>query len=66
MKRGLREVLEDKDDIELLKAELYAFQRRDLDICQRDHQEWRIRQMDETLGRRLEANIRSEGNTLKC
>jgi hypothetical protein len=65
MKRNFCEVLEDEDEIKLLEAELYAFQRCDLDICQCDHQEWRIGQMDQAFSRRLEANIGSEGNSLK-
>jgi hypothetical protein len=44
---------------------LDTLQRCDFDVCQCDHQKWWIRQMDQTLGRGLEANIRSEGDTLK-
>ena len=65
MKRGFGEILEDKDEIELLEAELYAFQRCDLDICQCDHQKWRIGKMDQAFGCWLEANVGSEGNSLK-
>lgn len=65
MKWGFREVLEDEDHIKLLEAELDTLQRCDFDVCQCDHQKWWIRQMDQTLGRGLEANIRSEGDTLK-
>jgi len=65
MERSFGEILEDKDYIELLEAELYAFQRCNFDVCQCDDQKWRIRQMDQTLGRGLQANIRSEGNALE-
>ena len=65
MKRRSCEILEDEDQIELLEAELHTFQRRNLDIRKCNYQEWRIGQMDQTVGRWLEANIRSEWNALK-
>ncbi len=53
MERWTSEVLEDEDHIELLQTKLNTFQRSDLNICQRDNEEWRIRKMNETICRRL-------------
>ena len=65
LKRGPREIGEYKHHIELLQAELYTFQTRNLDIGQRNDHERGIGEMDQAFGRGLELDIGTEGNTFK-
>ena len=65
MQRRLREVLEDEDHIELLEGELDALQRRDLDLAEGDDEEGRVREMDETLRRGLQLDVRAERYALE-
>lgn len=65
VERRLREVLENEDHIKLLEAELYALQGSNLDIRERNDEEWGIREMDKTLRRRLQPHVRTEWHTLE-
>ena len=65
MKRCLREVLEDKDHIELLETELYTLQGRDLDVRKGDDEERRIREVNKTFRCWLQPHVRTERHTLE-
>ena len=65
MQRALGEILEDKDHIELLEAELNTLQRGNLDVSQGDYEERRIGQVDQTFRSWLQANVLTNRNTLE-
>lgn len=65
MERSLREVLEYENHIELLQAKLDTLERGDLDLRQRDDQEWRVREVHKALGSRLKADVLTDGHTLE-
>lgn len=61
----LREVFKYQDHVKLLQPELDTLQGCNLDVGESHNKEWRVRQMNKTFGRRLQANISPEGDTFE-
>lgn len=66
MKWLTREVFENEDHVELLQPELNTLEGSNFDIRERDDEERRIREVDQTVRCRLELHVRSERNTFEC
>jgi len=59
------EILEDEDQIEVLQTVLNTFEMSDFDFVERDDEEGRFGEEDESIGRWLEKNIGTEWYTLE-
>lgn len=66
VQRRLCKILEDQDHIELLEGELHSLERRDFDLGQSDHREWRIGEMHQAIGSWLKLDASSERNSFEC
>jgi hypothetical protein len=62
---SFREIVEDDDHIELFEPELNALKRHNLDVVERDNQEWRVGEVDQAVRTRRNLDVGAIWYTIK-